>query len=40
LNHFKQVLLEDDGDDLDDSNKEHIIHHLPCLKRWLILSGC
>jgi len=23
LNRFKQVLLEDDGDDLDDSNKEH-----------------
>jgi len=23
LNRFKQVLLEDDGDDSDDSNKEH-----------------
>ncbi|AES67607.2 hypothetical protein MTR_2g097200 [Medicago truncatula] len=23
LNRFKQVLLKDDGDDSDDSNKEH-----------------
>jgi len=23
LNRFKQVILEDDGDDSDDSNKEH-----------------
>jgi len=23
LNSFKQIILEDDGDDSDDSNKEH-----------------